>query len=65
MRKSKVLVPEPNSKFFRIKCGNCGNEQTVFSHSTFPVRCTSCGQQLTSSTGGKAKVLGEVTRVLA
>jgi small subunit ribosomal protein S27e len=65
MKKSKVLVPEPNSKFLRVKCNSCGNEQTVFSHSSFPVRCTSCGEQLASPTGGKAKILGEVTRVLA
>jgi small subunit ribosomal protein S27e len=62
--KFKVLIPEPKSKFLRVKCKNCGNEQTVFSHATFPVRCLSCGAQLIIPTGGKAKIEGETLRVL-
>ncbi len=62
MRKLKVLIPEPKSKFIRVKCPNCGNEQVVFSHSTFPVRCLSCATQLVYPTGGKAKIVGEVIR---
>lgn len=62
--KFKVLIPEPRSKFLRIKCPNCGNEQTVFSNATFPVRCLSCGTQLVYPMGGKAKIVGEVVRIL-
>ncbi|MBB5252691.1 30S ribosomal protein S27e [Sulfurisphaera ohwakuensis] len=62
--KFKVLIPEPKSKFLRIKCPNCGNEQTVFSHATFPVRCLSCGTQLVYPRGGKAKIVGETVRIL-
>lgn len=62
--KFKVLIPEPKSKFYRAKCKNCGNEQTVFSHSTFPVRCLSCGSQLVIPTGGKAKIEGDIVRIL-
>ncbi len=46
MNKFRILIPEPNSKYIRVKCSQCGYEQTVFSNSTFPVRCLSCGAQL-------------------
>ncbi|ACP35277.1 Ribosomal protein S27E [Sulfolobus islandicus Y.G.57.14] len=64
MKKLRILIPEPKSRFLRIKCPNCGNEQTIFSHSTFPVRCLSCGTELVYSVGGKAKIVGEVVRIM-
>ncbi|EHP68499.1 MAG: 30S ribosomal protein S27e [Metallosphaera yellowstonensis] len=64
MRKSRVLIPEPKSRFVRVKCPNCNNEQVVFSDATFPVRCLSCGTQLVYPTGGKAKIVGEELRQL-
>lgn len=64
MRKTRILIPEPKSRFLRVKCPNCGNEQTIFSHATFPVRCLSCGTQLAYPTGGKAKIVGEIVRIL-
>ncbi|MEM0188296.1 MAG: 30S ribosomal protein S27e [Saccharolobus sp.] len=64
MKKLRILIPEPRSRFLRVKCSNCGNEQTVFDRASFPVRCLSCGSQLIYPTGGKAKILGEVVRIL-
>ncbi len=60
----KVLIPEPRSRFLVVVCPNCGNKQVVFSHATFPVRCLSCGEILVKPTGGKAKILGTIERVL-
>lgn len=64
MKKRHILIPEPRSKFLAVRCPNCGNEQVVFSHATFPARCIICGTQLVSSTGGKCKLHGQVVRVL-
>ncbi|MEM2681128.1 MAG: 30S ribosomal protein S27e, partial [Zestosphaera sp.] len=44
-KKRKVLIPMPKSKFLKIKCPSCGNEQIVFDHASFPVRCLICGTQ--------------------
>ena len=63
-KKYKILVPEPKSRFVRVRCPDCGNEQVVFDHATFPARCMVCGKQLIEPTGGKAKILGEVIRIL-
>ncbi len=64
MRKRKILIPMPKSRFVKVRCPSCGNEQVIFDHATFPVRCLVCGTLLVKPTGGKAKVLGEVVKIL-
>lgn len=58
------LIPKPRSKFLRVKCPECGNEQIVFDHATTVVRCHVCGAALTQPTGGKAIIKGEIVEVL-
>ncbi|AAY80618.1 30S ribosomal protein S27e [Sulfolobus acidocaldarius] len=62
--KFKILIPEPKSKFIRVKCRQCNNEQVIFSNATFPVRCLSCGAQIVIPKGGKAKIEGDTVRIL-
>lgn len=64
MKKRKILVPQPRSRFLLVVCPNCGRTQVVFSHATFPARCHSCGALLVRPTGGKAEILGKIERVL-
>jgi len=64
VKRRKILIPIPRSRFLRVKCPSCGNEQIVFDHATFPVKCFVCNSLLTVPTGGKAKILGEIVRVL-
>ena len=39
MKKDHVLVPEPSSKFNKVKCHECDEEQIVYSHSSTQVIC--------------------------
>ncbi|MEM4295247.1 MAG: 30S ribosomal protein S27e [Candidatus Anstonellales archaeon] len=49
------------SKFIKLKCKECGNEQVSFSHATKEVLCLGCGALLLEPTGGKAHVVnGEI-----
>ncbi len=64
MKKRKILIPEPKSRFIRVRCPQCGNEQVVFDHATFPARCFMCGHQLVYPTGGKARIEGEIIKIL-
>jgi len=65
LKKRKILIPEPKSRFIRVKCNVCGNEQTLFDRATFPVRCLVCGTVLVAPTGGKAKLINaEIVRIL-
>ncbi|MDD7424650.1 MAG: 30S ribosomal protein S27e [Candidatus Methanomethylophilaceae archaeon] len=52
------------SNFVKIKCTDCGNEQTAFSKPATTVTCHVCGATLIKSTGGKGDVKGEVLEVL-
>jgi small subunit ribosomal protein S27e len=63
-KKLKILVPQPRSRFLLVRCPKCGNEQVVFSHATYRARCLICGEPLVEPTGGKAKILGQVVKVL-
>ncbi len=64
-KRRKIPVPQPRSRFLLVSCPKCGHRQVVFSHATFPVRCLSCGELLVKPTGGKARILGKIERVLA
>lgn len=57
MRKREILTPVPKSRFLKVKCLDCGNEQIIFSHASTLVRCNICGKELARPTGGKAKIL--------
>ena len=50
------------SKFIKVKCEKCKNEQMVFERASSAVKCLVCGEMLAEPTGGKArlnvKVLG-------
>lgn len=58
------LLPRPRSKFLRVKCPDCGNEQVVFSQVTNVVKCNICSAVLAEPTGGKAAIKGEVVTAL-
>ena len=64
-RFSKILVPQPKSRFIRIKCPDCGNIQVTFSHASIEVKCFKCGRVLVEPSGGKAIILAEVMELLS
>jgi small subunit ribosomal protein S27e len=54
----------PRSRFLKVKCQDCGNEQPVFNKSQTLVTCLVCGASLSKPDGGKAEIKGEVLGVL-
>ncbi|GAB4309259.1 MAG: 30S ribosomal protein S27e [Promethearchaeota archaeon] len=57
-------IPVPRSRFLKVKCLECGNEQIVFGCATTEVKCLACGVVLLQTTGGKAKILTKILNVL-
>jgi len=53
------------SKFYRVKCKDCNNQQIVFSKASTQVNCQICGSILAQPTGGKAKIKGEIVEELS
>lgn len=50
------------SKFLKVVCSKCKNEQNIFEKAANDVACLVCGEILAKSSGGKVK-LGK-TKVL-
>ena len=61
MKKDHILIPTPRSSFRKIKCGECDEEQVVFSHNTTEVICNSCGNVLAMTTGSKSRIHGTIS----
>ena len=60
-----ALIPQPQSRFLRVKCLNRGNQQIIFGCSATDVECLVCGKTLLQSTGGKARILTKILEVLS
>ncbi len=61
MKKDHIPIPTPRSTFQKIKCGECDEEQVVFSHNTTEVICNSCGNVLAMTSGSKSRLHGKVS----
>lgn len=53
-----------DSKFLRIRCPKCKNEQIVFGKASSKVLCLVCDEVLGVPSGGKTKLNGRVLEVL-
>jgi len=50
------MKEKTRSRFLKIKCNSCGNEQIIFGCASTKVKCLSCGSTLLNPTGGKAQM---------
>ena len=57
-------IPKPKTKFLKVKCKGCGNEQTIFSAPSSNVKCLKCENILAESTGSKLKLKSKVVKIL-
>lgn len=58
----KIL--EPVSKFIKIRCPKCKNEQIMFGKSSSHVKCLVCDKGLAEPTGGKARIKARILEIL-
>jgi small subunit ribosomal protein S27e len=52
------------SKFIKVKCNDCQNEQIIFSNATTRVDCAVCGRTIAEPHGGKAVIKTTIVEVL-
>ena len=57
-------LKETSSKFIKIRCPKCKNEQVMFGKSSTVVSCLVCEKVLAEPTGGKSRVKARVLEVL-
>ncbi|WP_456472195.1 30S ribosomal protein S27e [Methanocaldococcus sp.] len=58
------IIPKPRTKFLKVQCPECNNEQIIFSNPATIVKCLACGKILAEPRGGKGKILAKIVEVL-
>jgi len=57
-------MKESTSKFIKIRCPKCKNEQIMFGKASTTILCLVCGKELAEPTGGKSRVKARVLEIL-
>jgi len=55
---------ETESKFVKIRCPKCKNEQIIFGKCNSVIKCLVCNKILAEPTGGKSKIKARILEVL-
>jgi|TARA_B100001971_G_C17931283_1_gene402838 small subunit ribosomal protein S27e len=55
---------EPTSKFIKLRCNKCKNEQIVFGKPSSKVKCLVCNAILAEPSGGKGSIKTQILEVL-
>ena len=58
------MQKEPISKFVKVRCPKCKNEQVIFGKCSTVVKCLVCGKLLAKPTGGKSAIKVRILEVL-
>ncbi|MCJ2534192.1 MAG: 30S ribosomal protein S27e [Candidatus Thermoplasmatota archaeon] len=57
-------MQKPKSKFIKVRCNDCENEQAVFDKTSTTVHCHICGSKLAIPGGGKARIKGKILEIV-
>jgi len=55
---------KPDSRFIKVRCKDCENEQVLFNKASTVVSCHICGSKLAIPKGGKAIIKAEILEVI-
>ena len=58
------MAQEPKSKFIKVRCLKCKNEQIIFGKSATKIKCLVCGKILADPSGGKSKIKARILEIL-
>lgn len=58
------MLQAPKSRFLKVKCNDCDNEQVIFGSASSTVGCHICGRTLAEPSGGKAVIKTQILEVL-
>lgn len=58
------MESDTKSKFIKIRCPKCKNEQIIFGKTATNVKCLVCDKILARPTGGKSKIKSRILEVL-
>jgi small subunit ribosomal protein S27e len=52
------------SKFIKVRCKKCKNEQIIFEKSSSEIKCLVCSEVLSKPTGGKGRIDASILEVI-
>ncbi len=52
------------SKFVKVRCPKCKNEQVIFGKASTEIKCLICNQVLAEPSGGKVKIKARILEIL-
>ena len=55
---------ENKTKFVRVRCEKCKNEQNIFSNTSTKVVCLVCSEVIAEPLGGRSKIKAKVLEIL-
>lgn len=58
------MIAEKESRFVKVRCTKCKNEQIIFSKAATLINCLVCQKPLCEPTGGKSRIKGSILEVL-
>jgi len=58
------FIQEPTSRFVKLRCQKCKNEQIIFGKPATVVQCLVCSKTLAEPSGGKGKIKARILEVL-
>lgn len=61
----REIVTEPKSRFIKVRCPKCKNEQIIFGKPACTVLCLVCNKVITESAGGKGRIKARILEVLS
>jgi len=60
----ETILQEPTSKFIKVRCTGCKNEQIIFGKGSTKIKCLVCNKTLATPTGGKIKIKAQILEVI-
>lgn len=58
-------IVKMESRFVRVKCQKCKNEQIIFGKASSRVKCIACGTIIAEPSGGKSRIKGKIIEILS
>lgn len=60
----ETMIRMPTSRFIKVRCLKCRNEQVIFDKAAMEIKCLNCGETIAKPTGGKIKLINaEIVKV--
>ncbi len=61
----KAVQIEQKSRFIKVRCSKCKNEQIIFGKPSTKINCLVCDKSIADPSGGKGKIKARILEVLS